>query len=194
VRRRTASIPVGGGLAWGMRVSTEESGAVEQVVDLLGRWRSDAAATVELLESYRQQVEEQRGLLENPKAVSEYLTFFVEFIGRTAAECAQISVELPGGMGPAHVESLRRMAAAAAAEERRCVQFRDKCINKPLPYERMRPLLNDISITTRDQLTAYRDFSTAADRLAALLATQPPLPESKRGMDRRELFTRFFKP
>ena len=58
----------------------------------------------------------------------------------------------------------------------------------------MRPLLNDISVTTRDQLTAFRDLNTVASRLEELLTPQPPSPEDRKGFDRRALFTRLFKP
>ena len=64
--------------------------------------------------------------------------------------------------------------------------FRDKWINKPLPQERMRPLLNDISVTTRDQLTAFRDLGNIATRLEDLIrATTPPQEPEKRRYDRR---------
>lgn len=166
---------------------------VEQVVEQLGQRRADAVTTLELLEGYRQQVEEHRGALENPQAVNDYLAFFTAFVGRAVAECDRIAAELASGALGGHVERLRQLATESAAEQRRCLQFRDKCINKPLPHERLRPLLNDISITTRDQLTAFRDFSAAADRLATLVAAQPAPPEPKRGIDRRQLFTRLFK-
>ncbi|MEO8070460.1 MAG: hypothetical protein ABI652_03590 [Acidobacteriota bacterium] len=168
--------------------------SVEQIVEQLGQRRADAATTLELLDGYRQQVDEHRGALENPQAVSDYIAFFAGFVGRAVSECDRISAELPSGPRRLHVESLRQLASDSAAEQRRCLQFRDKCINRPLPQERMRPLLNDISITTRDQLTAFRDFAAAADRLATLVAEPPAPPEPRRGLDRRQLFTRLFKP
>jgi hypothetical protein len=91
------------------------------------------------------------------------------------------------------VATLRQLAFNSAAEQRRCLVFRDKCINKPLPHERMRPLLNEISITTRDQLTAFRDFTRAADRLDQLLASVPPSQDPSRAFDRRALFTRLLR-
>jgi hypothetical protein len=72
--------------------------------------------------------------------------------------------------------------------------FRDKCINRPLPDERMRPLLNEISVTTRDQLTAFRDLSGIAAKLEEQIkpAGEAPAEEDKRSFDRRALFTKFF--
>lgn len=170
------------------------SSSVEDVVTILAERRADAVTTLELLDGYRQQVEQQRQALENPQAVSDYLAFFVDLVKHAMAQCERIAAALPAGVQPAHVEALRQIAGSSAAEQRRCLQFRDKCINKPLPHERMRPLLNDISITTRDQLTAFRDCGRAADLLEAILAAAPAAPEPARGFDRRQLFTRLFKP
>ena len=168
--------------------------SAEDVVTQLAERRADAVTTLELLDGYRQQMEQQRNALENPQAVGEYLAFFVDLVRHAAAECERIAAELPAGVRRAHVEALRQVAGRCAAEQRRCLQFRDKCINKPLPHERMRPLLNDISITTRDQLTAFRDCGRSADLLEAILAAAPAAPEPARGFDRRQLFTRLFKP
>jgi hypothetical protein len=166
---------------------------LEQVIEQLGQRRADALSTLELLAGYREQIERERAALENPQAVSDYLAFFVDFVSRAAAECERIAAALPGGIQTADIDSLRQLAANSSVEQRRCLLFRDKCINKPLPHERMRPLLNEISITTRDQLTAFRDLTRAADRLVSLMPPAPPAPPPKRGLDRRELFTRLFK-
>jgi hypothetical protein len=58
----------------------------------------------------------------------------------------------------------------------------------------MRPLLNEISVTTRDQLTAFRDLTGIAAKLEEQMqaATTPPPPEDGRNFDRRALFTKFF--
>lgn len=168
----------------------DEPVTIDVVVEQLAERRADAATTLELLSGYRTQVESERASLENPQAVDDYLTFFTDFVGRAIAECDRMIASLPGGIRQDDIDTLRQWAANSSAEQRRCLLFRDKCINKPLPHERLRPLLNEISITTRDQLTAFRDFTRAADRLAAL---RPPPPPQKRALDRRELFTRLFK-
>ena len=164
------------------------------MIEQLGLRRNDAVTTLEQLESYRQQVEIRRAQLENPQAVAEYIAFFVDVVGRAVTECERIAGELPAGIERGHIESLRQVASTSAAEQRRCLLFRDKCINKPLPHESLRPLLNDISITTRDQLTAFRDFESAADRLEALIAKETAPADTTRSFDRRALFTRLFKP
>lgn len=170
-----------------------EQVTLEQVIEQLGQRRSDAVATLELLAGYRDQIERERAALENPQAVSDYLAFFVDFISRAVAECERIVAALPSGVQQADIDTLRQWATNSSVEQRRCLLFRDKCINKPLPHERMRPLLNEISITTRDQLTAFRDFTRAADRLVSLIPAAPAPPPPKPGLGRRELFTRLFK-
>jgi hypothetical protein len=57
----------------------------------------------------------------------------------------------------------------------------------------MRALLNDISVTTRDQLTAFYDFNNAAARLERIVNTTEPEPDPKRVLGRRQLFTSLFK-
>jgi hypothetical protein len=175
-------------------VTYEDPVTVERIVEQLNDRRSDAVATLEHLRAFQRQVEHERPQLENPQAVSEYLSFFVDFVGRTGDACQRIAGELPAGPTRTHAEELRQMASNAAAEQRRCLLFRDKCINKPLPYERLRPLLNEISVTTRDQLTAFRDLSRAATFIDQLLPVEPPPPPPDRNLDRRALFTRIFKP
>jgi hypothetical protein len=167
--------------------------SVDLVIERLGLWRNDAVATLELLNGYRQQVEQHRAQLENPQAVSEYLAFFVDMAGSAVAACERIAGELSGGIERRHIDSLREVASRGAAEQRRCLQFRDKCINKPLPHESMRPLLNDLSIATRDQLTALGDLGATADRLETLITKAPEATDSARSFDRRALFTRLFK-
>jgi hypothetical protein len=175
-------------------VTSEHDTVVEQVIHQVSARRTDAQATLELLRGHAQQVEEQKALLENPAAIKEYVDFFTIFVTRMVDESARIAAELTTeGAKEEHVFTLRRIAGDAVNEQRRCLTFRDKWINKPLPHEKLRPMLNDISVTTRDQLTAFRDLATAADRLEKVLVPATPPPPPERTFDRRSLFTRFIK-
>lgn len=171
-------------------MTPDEPLTVDSVIQQLNDRRADAVTTLELIEGLRTQVDEQHAGFENPQAVVDYLGFFTAFITQAVGECERIVGELSTGLRPSHPASLRRLASTSAAEQRRCLLFRDKCVNKPLPHEALRPLLNEVSITTRDQLTAFRDFTRAADRLDQLIAAHPPPP---RALDRRALFTRLLK-
>jgi hypothetical protein len=149
----------------------ETATALNEILELVRKSRSATVESADLLRSARLVVEANSKQLENPKAVLEYIDFFLELFGRNVADLDRV-VAAPSQ--PAHVEILRQIANNAAAEQRRCLIFRDKWINKPLPYEQMRPLLNQISTDSRDQLTEYKQLLTAADRFEALGG--PPKP------------------
>jgi hypothetical protein len=165
---------------------------IPAVVEQLSARCADAATTLELLRGHRERVEAEKALLENPTAVLEYLDYFIPAFEEVTAACAQIAVEIQQQVRRSHLDLLRQIAANCRVEQRRCLAFRDKCINRPLPHERMRPLLNDISVTTRDQLTAFFDLNSAAARLEPLVPLTPE-PDPKRTLGRRELFNRIFK-
>lgn len=172
---------------------TRDELTVQHVIEQLGARQADAMNTLELLRQYRDRVEAEQGLLENPAAVFEYLDFFIPAIEDVVGELHRIAGELPA-VKRAQIDLLRQIAANCRAEQRRCLIFRDKCINRPLPHEKMRPLLNDISVTSRDQLTAFYDLEAAAARLERIINTLQPEPAPERTLGRRQLFTRIFKP
>lgn len=173
---------------------TEDHPDVASAIEHLGLRSGEGLSTLELLRGYREQVESDSSALENPRAVLDYIDFFNSLVSRSISECERIAAGLRQAISPADLDSLRQIASNAAAEQRRCLMFRDKCINRPLPDERMRPLLNEISVTTRDQLTAFRDLNGIAAKLEEQIkpAVPPPAQEEKKNFDRRALFTKFF--
>lgn len=164
---------------------------LEDVCEHLRLWRADTAATVVALRADRREVDESRDQLESPKALQEYLDFFAGEFTRLIAELDRIVEELPGGPRRSHVDALRQIASNAAAEQRRCLQFRDKWVNRPLPYESVRPLLNRILSNTRDQLADYYDMTNAATLLSAFAGAEPAAEQ--KGIGRRELFSRLLR-
>jgi hypothetical protein len=172
-------------------LTDESSQTVEEVREHLQGWRSETVETVDLLRAHRQMVEERAPLLENPRVVLEYVDFFIDLFGRIASELEGICATLPERVAAGHPAALRQIASNAAVEQRRCLVFRDKCINRPLPHEDVRPLLNQISIDTRDQLLDYRDLTVAAARLDQQLGAPTPNPKADNTFDRRALFSRF---
>jgi hypothetical protein len=170
---------------------TNEEPTPRDVVEQLAARKADALNTIEMLRGHRERVTEDSAKFENPQAVLEYIDFFIPAIEEVVAECDRISGEIVARVRRAHIDILRQIAANCRAEQRRCLVFRDRCINRPLPHESMRPLLNDISVTTRDQLTAFYDLDNAAARLERIINTTEPEPDPKRVLDRRQLFSLF---
>jgi hypothetical protein len=169
----------------------------EPLDDLLPRlagWRDETRASVAALISLRQRAEENARKLESPPAVLEFIDFFSGFFTEAAATFERIGAELEQGPKPAHAEALRQLASNAAVEQRRCLKFRDKWINRPLPYEDVRPLLTEIPTQTGNRLVAYRDLHVAADLLDSLIGPAHASPDDGRAMDRRALFTKWFNP
>lgn len=173
---------------------TYEEPTIHDVIEQLGARKADALHTLETLRAQREQVVQETAKFENPQAVLDYLDFFIPSIEEVIVACDGICDELPTRVTRAQIDLLRQIAANCRTEQRRCLMFRDKCINKPLPHESMRPLLNDISVTTRDQLTAFFDLNNAAARLERIINTTVQEPEPKRVMGRRQLFTNLVKP
>jgi hypothetical protein len=165
--------------------------ALSDLPPQLGQWRDNAHATVEKLAELRRRAEESSKHLESPQAVLEFIDFFSGFFTEAGAILERIRSELEAGVLSAHVEALRQVASNAAVEQRRCLKFRDKWINRPLPYEDVRPLLTEISTHTSRRLTDFRDLNTAAEQLDEIAAPAPPA-EDGRPLDRRELFTKWF--
>ncbi|HUR35386.1 MAG TPA: hypothetical protein VM032_16390 [Vicinamibacterales bacterium] len=173
-------------------MTTEEPGP-QDVVEQLAARKADAVNTLEMLRAQRARVVEESAKFESPQAVLDYVDFFIPAIEEVIVAIDRISGEILIRVKREHIDLLRQIAANCRVEQRRCLVFRDKCINRPLPNEAMRPLLNDISVTTRDQLTAFYDLNNAAARLERIIGTAEPEPDPRRVLGRRQLFTSLFK-
>lgn len=158
----------------------------------LDRCRDNTQTTVETLAALRRRVEESAARLESPAAVLEFIDFFAGFFTEAAATLGRVRADLEAGPERAHAAALRQLASNAAVEQRRGLQFRDKWINRPLPYEDVRPLLTEISNHTGYRLTEFRDLNLAADEVDALLGPESAAPDEGRPLDRRQLFTKWF--
>lgn len=165
---------------------------VDDILDHLRAWKANTLETIESLRAARHGVEESARQFESPDAVLEYIAFFVDLFSRAAAVLERVVVEAPQGVQRAHVDMLRQIASNAAAEQRVCLLFRDKWISRPLPYEQIRPLLNQIATDTRDQLEDYGELGNAAARLEELVGPEARPGDEGRTLDRRALFTRWF--
>jgi hypothetical protein len=159
----------------------------------LERWRDDAQAAVDGFASLRQRTEESSRHLESPPGVLQFIDFFAMFFADAAAVFERVRAELEQAPQGVHADALRQVASNAALEQRRCLQFRDKWINRPLPYEDVRPLLTEIVNTAANGLAGCRDLAPVADELDVLARLIQPAPKEEIGpLGRRQLFTKWF--
>src|ERR1019366_9684212 len=98
----------------------ESNQTVEDVREHLLLWRSETIETVDLLRAHRLRVEDGSALLENPRAVLEYVDFFIDLFTRIASDLERIAAVLPEHVAADHPAALRQMASNAAIEQRRC--------------------------------------------------------------------------
>ena len=140
----------------------------------------------------REQVTANLRQLEGPNAALEHIDFFVEPVRARRAELGRVAASCRRAFTAPTSTPSRKLASNSAAEQRRLLLFRDKWINKPLPYEQVRPLLNGIVNATREQLDAFRGLSEVAAALEAELREREE--KEGKGFDRRALFNRLFKP
>jgi hypothetical protein len=164
---------------------------LDDIVARVGQSLDETRAGLGSLASCRQRAEEASGRLESPQAVLEHIDFFSGFLTRAAGLLEELRADIAGGAAHGHVEVIRQLASNAFAEQRRLVTFRDKWINRPLPYEDVRPLLSEISTIVRGQLARYRELGAVADALAPLAGPKPAADDG-RALDRRALFTKWF--
>jgi hypothetical protein len=166
---------------------------VADIARRLGQWQAATLDLAAVLGADRREVETQSNRLESPVAILAYVDFFLDAFARAAAEVGRVAGELASGPRQEHVDALRQLASNAAVEQRRCGIFRDKWINRTLPYEQVRPLLNHISTITRDWIAAHRELHAAADGLLQTFGPPSPPPTPGDAMDRRALFNRLLR-
>lgn len=178
----------------------ESVSAMDHLAAHLEAWHSDVQSTIETLVAVQAQVDTRSTKLESPRAALEYLDGFQRFFERACADLRGVQNGLGEGRREDQIATLHRLTEAAAVEERRVVAFRDKWINKPLPYEEVRPLLTQMATCVTDQLTDLHELPLAAAKLAELefpvqgAAQAPPDDDHSRpALDRRALFTRIWR-
>ena len=183
---------------------------MDEIISQLIEERTRASAAVDSLRGLRDQAAARQPQLEHPGAVLDHIDFFLDLFGRGSAALDRIAAEMPDGLSRPHIDQIHQLAGDSAVAQRRQVQFRGKWINKPLPHEAVRALLNVISLTIHEQLDAFRELAGVASELESSLPPREQRPVARettagdstdeaeageaRGFNRRALFTRLFKP
>jgi hypothetical protein len=166
--------------------------AANDIQPHLTRWHDDAQATVEAFVELRRRAEESSRRLESPPGVFQFIDFFSVFFADAAEVFDRVKAEAAQAPQRVHAEALRQVASNAALEQRRCLQFRDKWINRPLPYEDVRPLLTEIVNAAAQRLPEYRALNAIADQVEAIAVPVKETTDEGRPLDRRQLFTKWF--
>jgi hypothetical protein len=166
--------------------------AANDIQPQLARWHADAQGSVEAFAELRRRTEENARRLESPPGVLQFIDFFSVFFADAAEVVDRVKTEAAQAPQRVHAEALRQVASNAALEQRRCLQFRDKWINRPLPYEDVRPLLTEIVNAAAHRLPEYRALNAIADQLEAVARPDQDAPDEGRPLDRRQLFTKWF--
>lgn len=168
------------------------SEAVYDIQVLLEQWQGEAQAAVDSFATLRQRTEQSSQRLESPQGILQFIDFFSTFFADAAAVFERIKAEVAQAPQAGHAEALRQVTSNAALEQRRCLQFRDKWINRPLPYEDVRPMLTEIVNAAANRLTAYYELTPIANELDSLARLIQPPAQDGRPLDRRQLFTKWF--
>ena len=146
---------------------------LEDIVAHLRDWRDNTAMTIEFLEGQIPLSEGQVKLLENPRAVTSYVTYFVDLFKRYLADLERLVNEVPTGVQEKHIVILSQLFKSSEAEDRHCVQFRNEFVYKSLPHEEMRPFLDRLYGEVGDQLVDYQDLSNLVSRLRTFIGQVP---------------------
>ena len=166
--------------------------AANDIQPQLEEWRGSAQASVDALAILRRRTEESSQRLESSPGVLQFIDFFSVFFADAAEVFERVRTEAAQAPERVHAEALRQVASNAALEQRRCLQFRDKWINRPLPYEDVRPLLTEIVNAAAHRLPEYRALNALADQIEANAGPVRAETNEGRPLDRRQLFTKWF--
>jgi hypothetical protein len=127
----------------------------------------EARETVELLRAERSRIETGPALPAIAAADCEYLDFFIGLFEDAAGALESIGAEIASGRVTGQADRLREIVQRASDGRRRCLEFFDS-----------------ISLDIRNQLVKLQDLADLAKQI-------DPAPAP--AIDRRQLFTRFFR-
>lgn len=146
--------------------------SLEDICQHLSEWEKLTRDTISQLEKYRATVKNKAELLENAREVTSYLNFFIDLFSRYLSDIQRLVRELPSGVTEAHVEIVRQLYRSSKTEDDVAIRFRNTWIEKKLPHEEMRPLLDDIYADTRAVLIDYSDLSNLVPRLKTFVGSR----------------------
>ncbi len=159
-----------------------------ELLDHLQARRDEVSTALDSLRACRQRVSEASDRLESARATDDYLDAFIGLLARAENGLDTAIGDADRVRARVTADGLRRLAAGARAEERRCREFSDRWVQKPLPHEEVRPLLTQMVSIVRHQLGRLASLEDLAARIEAAA------PQVEGRFDRRALFERFTEP
>lgn len=158
----------------------------------LREWRDNTEDVINFLAKCLREVDEQKELLDAPRAVRDYIEYFIDLFTRYRADLDRLLRDIPNGIRNTHIEILSQLFESSRFEEGYCVQFKHEHIERALEHEEVRPLLDGIYARSRDQIIDYRDLSNVVHRLKTFAAAGDTLPTESEFAKGLELKPNFF--
>lgn len=109
----------------------------------------------------------------NRSRLRDVVAYCDHFIDRYAGDFERLVAEMPSGVRPRHLETVKQLYQSALGQLDSCIDFKRSEIEHTLPDESMRPLLDGIYRETRGSIEDYRDLSNLAHRLKAFVDEVP---------------------
>jgi hypothetical protein len=152
---------------------TNYSGAsLEDVIDQLRQWRGMIDETFAVLGECRSALDtSERGALQGLDDVSRFVGFSLAWFTSFAANLDRLVAELPVAVLPAHDELIGQMLAERAAQERYCIDFRNR--RERLPREDAE-IAEKAYVEARSALVDLLDLDNVRVRLRTFVGVVSP--------------------
>ena len=166
---------------------------VDVIVDHLKDWRATTSETIGHLRTYRSRVDASSNSFDSPRDIRDYIDGCIDLFTRYISDFDRIIEELPRQVLARHVTTVEQIYESSVLEENRCVRFASEHVNTGLREEVVRPVLEAIYASSRDQIIDYKDLSNVAYRLRALVeSANEPDRRATSAIDALELKPNFF--
>jgi len=108
---------------------------------------------------------------------------FVDLFERYTNDFERLLVEMPTGVHPRHIETVRQLYQSAVLEEGNCVAFkREYRLDALSDRDRVQNIFAEVYRLTRDELINMKDLSNVASRLKALLGVAAEASHAPEGV------------
>lgn len=145
---------------------------MEDILSHLRNWRDDTSRCVEDLQRFEGEVEAHRQEFYTPDDVLAYIRFFIDLLGRYAADFERLVTEMPESVTEAHVEIVHQIYDSAVLERDRGIRFAGDQVEGGVKDEAVRWLVDGIYQQSAGMLADYDDLSNLVPRLRTFVGVQ----------------------